>query len=138
MKIWILRFFVAAGMMLLLDYIWLGLLMNDFYREALGPVLRLEEGSISPRMLPTVAIYLLMLLGILFFGYRFNTTKRSTTIFYTALLGFFSFAVYDLTNWATLSHWSPMVVLADTLWGAVLFGTTRAVLSLTDKQSQGT
>jgi len=133
MKIWILRFFLAATTMLLLDYLWLGLLMNDFYREALGPVLRLEDGRIAPRMLPTVAIYLLMLCGILFFGYRFKTNNKTGAILYTALLGFFSFAVYDLTNWATLSHWSPMIVLADTLWGAVLFGTTRAVLALTDK-----
>ena len=37
-----------------------------------------------------------------------------------ALLGFFAYATYDLTNQATLRNWSTSLTLADLAWGTAL------------------
>ena len=41
-----------------------------------------------------------------------------------AVLGFVAYATYDLTNQATLKHWSTTVTIADMAWGTVLTAIT--------------
>ena len=41
---------------------------------------------------------------------------------YGALFGFFAYATYDMTNYATLRNWSLVVSIVDTAWGTVLTG----------------
>jgi uncharacterized membrane protein len=37
------------------------------------------------------------------------------------LLGFLVYAVYDSTNYATLSNWDLNLAIVDSLWGGILF-----------------
>lgn len=37
-----------------------------------------------------------------------------------ALLGFFSYMTYDLTNQATLRNWTVQLTLLDVTWGTLL------------------
>jgi len=39
---------------------------------------------------------------------------------YGALLGFFAYATYDLTNLATLRGWSPTLAIVDMAWGTFI------------------
>jgi uncharacterized membrane protein len=43
------------------------------------------------------------------------------------LLGLVIYGVYETTNWALFSKWSPMSVIIDTLWGGILFAATTYV-----------
>jgi len=133
MKRLVLRFAFGAIVMLVLDYIWLSKLMDNFYLNQLEPILILEDGRISPRMSGAVAVYLTMLIGILYFGFRKSESTSIHPILNTALLGLFCFAVYDLTNYATLKDWSASIIVADILWGGILFGTTRWAMGLADR-----
>ena len=44
-----------------------------------------------------------------------------------ALLGFFCYMTYDLTNYATLKVWSLKVTVLDMIWGTFLTGSAAAV-----------
>jgi len=44
------------------------------------------------------------------------------TLSQAILTGISSYAVYDMTNYALFTKYSPVVAIADTLWGGVLFG----------------
>ena len=41
-----------------------------------------------------------------------------------ALLGCVAYATYDLTNQATLRGWSPVITMADLVWGTTLTAVT--------------
>jgi len=38
----------------------------------------------------------------------------------TFLLGFFTYAIYETTNYTVFDKWNPYVVVLDSLWGGVL------------------
>jgi uncharacterized membrane protein len=43
------------------------------------------------------------------------------------LLGMCTYAVYDFTNYSTLTNYDPRFAIADSLWGGVLFSLVREV-----------
>ena len=51
-----------------------------------------------------------------------------------ALFGFFAYATYDMTNYATLRNWSLMVVLFDMAWVTVLTGLSASIGHLGTRQ----
>ncbi len=100
--------FVAA------DFVWLGFVARDFYRNNLGELM-LER----PLMSVAVAFYVLYLVGVVIFGVSPALREGSwwTAAMYGALFGFFAYATYDLTNLATLRNWPPIVTVVDMAWG---------------------
>jgi uncharacterized membrane protein len=44
----------------------------------------------------------------------------ATALTYGALFGLFSYATYDLTNYATLRNWTFALTFVDMAWGTVL------------------
>ena len=49
-------------------------------------------------------------------------SAASTALLYGALFGFFAYATYDMTNYATLRNWSLAVSLVDIFWGTCVTG----------------
>ncbi len=45
------------------------------------------------------------------------------------LLGGCVYAVYDATNYATITKWNPMIATMDTIWGATLFAITQWIVT---------
>ena len=79
----------------------------------------------NPNMTAAVVFYLLYIAGILVFAVRpalANGDWRTAALF-GALFGFFAYATYDLTNFATLKVWTLRVTLLDIAWGTFLTGT---------------
>jgi uncharacterized membrane protein len=107
----------AAIVFLPLDVAWLTLVARDFYRSRLGDFL-LEQ----PRWAAAIAFYLVYLAGIVVFAMLPAATQGSwrTALVNGALLGFFAYATYDLTNLATARGFSTAVALVDIVWGTVL------------------
>ena len=97
-----------------LDALWLGWLMKDFVRERLGPLM-LEV----PRFGVAAAFYLLFAVGVLLFAVRPSLESGSIgrAAFTGALLGFFCYMTYDLSNLATLKNWSAQFSAVDIAWG---------------------
>lgn len=108
--------YVAALLALaLLDSLWLGLIARDFYKARVGQLL-LER----PLWSVAILFYLVHAAGIVVFPVSMAASAGSWSValLWGALFGFFAYAVYDLTNLATLRGWSMAVSLVDLAWGA--------------------
>jgi len=110
--------FVAA------DMVWLGTMAPRFYRPTLGDI------AISGVNLPpAILFYIVYPIGLLVFVINpaLKSGSISTAVLYGALFGFFTYATYDLTNYATLRNWTMQLTLVDTAWGIILGAITSAM-----------
>jgi len=109
---------VGAGLLLAgLDAIWLTTTNASLYRPTLGQVL-----APSPRLGAAILFYVTYLVGVVVFAVSPAIRSgrwRDATIM-GALLGFFCYATYDLTNQATLVVWATKITLLDLCWGTFL------------------
>ena len=84
-----------------LDAVWLTVMGNRLYRATLGDIL-----LPNLRIAPAVAFYFLYPIGIVIFAVMpaLRGGSVTTALTYGLLLGFFAYATYDLTNYATLRY----------------------------------
>ena len=112
-----LRYFVTYVTTFLIfgaiDAVWLGAVAGSMYRQVLGDVL-LEKFRAGP----AVAFYVLNILGLLIFATPWRDNRWQDALLYGALYGVFTYATYDLTNYATLKPWTLRLTLTDIAWGA--------------------
>ena len=107
---------VALTGFVILDGLWLGLVMKGFYRDQLGPIARMRDGSIAPVWPAAALVYVLLAAGIaLFVAPRAGDLRMALGL--GAAFGLIAYGVYDLTNHATLARWPTAVTVADMLWG---------------------
>ncbi|MDE1146030.1 MAG: DUF2177 family protein [Azospirillaceae bacterium] len=101
-----------------LDAVWLTL-TADIYRGTLGDMVAGQA-----RLVPAVLFYLLDVAGIVFFCIRPALAQASgrvrPALVKGALFGFFTYATYDLTNYATLRIWTAGITALDMAWGTAL------------------
>jgi uncharacterized membrane protein len=121
---YLLAYAISVPVFFAIDMVWLGVVARGFYQSQLGHLL----GSVNWPV--AIAFYLIFLVGLLIFatGPALAGKGLMYAALFGALFGFFTYATYDLTNWATLKDWPPLVVFVDMAWGAVL---SAAVASLT-------
>ena len=108
----------AAGFIafVVLDGLWLGLVMKDFYRTQLAPIARMADGGLAPVWSVAWIIYVLLGAGVGIFVIP-RATSVSSAAMLGALLGLVIYGVYDLTNYSTLAQWPAAVTIADMVWG---------------------
>ena len=115
------QFVVALASLIVLDGIWLGVLMNDFYRRSLAPVARMSGDRLDPRWPIAALVYPVMAIGL-----SVLVLSRARTaieaLWLGAVFGATAFAVYDLTNQATLREWRTAMTVVDIGWGALSCG----------------
>lgn len=114
--------YVATGLAFaLIDSLWLRTMYARLYQPEIGEVMM--KGGF--RLGPAVAFYLLYILGMMVFavGPALQSGKWQTAFVWGAMLGFFCYMTYDLTNHATLKIWSTKVTIFDIIWGTVLTGS---------------
>jgi uncharacterized membrane protein len=114
--------YVATGMAFaLIDSVWLRTMYTRLYQPEIGEVM-IKGGF---RLGPAIVFYLLYISGMMIFavGPALQSGKWQTALLYGALLGFFCYMTYDLTNHATLKVWSTKVTVLDIIWGTFLTGS---------------
>jgi len=118
-------FLAVLPIFLLLDYLWLGRLMQGFYLRELGDLARREGRAIKPRMLAAAGVYLALPGGIVLFALpRVDPLDPvRSALLWGFLYGVTVYTVYDLTNRATLRHWPVRMAAVDICWGGVLCAT---------------
>lgn len=116
MKI-LLHYFFTAIVFFAVDMLWLGFLAKGIYNKYLNNFL---SGQVN--WPAAIVFYLLFIVGIFIFVITPATKNGSFNhaLLYGALFGFFTYATYDLTNYATLKGWPWQIVVIDILWGTVL------------------
>jgi uncharacterized membrane protein len=118
---------IGAVTYMVLDGVWLGLLMKNFYRTQLAPIVRLADGGIAPNWPAAFVVYVLLGTGIaLFVIPRAPTVPLAAA--YGAVFGLVVYGVYDFTNYSTLRQWPFVLTLADVAWGAVASAACAAVV----------
>ena len=116
--------YVAALLLFFLyDMIWLGTMVSRLYRPTLGDLL-----LSGVNMTPAIIFYLLYPVGLVIFAIApaLKGGNIVSALTLGALLGFFTYGTYDLTNQATLRNWSTTLTIADIAWGSVLGAITAA------------
>ena len=114
--------YIATGIAFaVIDSVWLRTMYTRLYQPEIGELLM--KGGF--RMGPAIIFYLLYILGMMIFvvGPALLTSKWQTALIWGALMGFFCYMTYDLTNYATLKVWSTKVTILDIIWGTFLTGS---------------
>jgi uncharacterized membrane protein len=117
--------YVATGLaFLLLDALWLSKMGPSFYKPIMGDAAL--EGF---RIAPAIVFYFLYLIGIMVFAITpaLDDGRWTTAMLYGALLGFFCYATYDLTNQATLKNWTTALSMVDIAWGTFASSTAATI-----------
>jgi uncharacterized membrane protein len=112
----IIPFAVTLLVFVAMDAVWLAL-TAAIYRHQLGDLLAPQV-----RWVPAVSFYFLQVLGIQIFVLPRAATAVSALCF-GAGFGVFTYAAYDLTNWAVLKNWTYSISIMDMAWGGVVTGT---------------
>ena len=120
---------IGAVAFMVLDGVWLGLLMKNFYRDQLAPIVRLSNGGIAPNWPSALVVYILLGIGIAVF-----VIPRAPTVplaaAYGALLGLVVYGVYDFTNYSTLRQWPFVLTLTDAAWGVAASAACAVVVRI--------
>lgn len=114
--------YISTGLAFaLIDSLWLSTMYKRLYKPEIGDMM-MDNGF---RLAPAVAFYLLYISGMLIFAVApaFANGRWQTSLVQGAMLGFFCYMTYDLTNLATLKNWSLKVTILDMIWGTVLTGS---------------
>ena len=115
MNPWLAAYGAALVVIGILDAIWLGFVMRDFYRNALGGAM-VE----SVRKLPALLFYLGYPLGVLPLVLNPLPATMADAALKGVLVGVLAYATYDLSNLATLKIWTWRLALVDIAWGAFI------------------
>jgi uncharacterized membrane protein len=122
-------YILTVPVFFIIDMTWLGVIAKDIYQSKLGFLL-------GPVNWPAaLTFYFLYIIGIIIFAVapalEAGSLQRAMVL--GALFGFFAYATYDLTNYATIKDWPLTVTLIDLLWGTVLTGSVATLSYLIGK-----
>jgi uncharacterized membrane protein len=128
------NFGAALVALVILDGIWLGVVMPGFYRRHLAHLARMADGRLDPLWPVAALVYPVIALGLTLFVLSRARTPLETMV-YGACFGAITFAVYDLTNQATLRDWPAILTLVDIGWGALSCGLASGTAALLDRHA---
>lgn len=119
----------AVGMVtfMLLDAIWLGFLLNAFYRDRTATIARIANGRFAPNWPAAIVVYVLLGTGIALFVTP-RASGAASAAAHGALLGLVVYGVYDFTNFSMLRLWPLDLALVDTAWGVLASAIVAAVV----------
>jgi uncharacterized membrane protein len=114
---WIVGYAAALLSFVIVDFVWLSLMVPRFYRVEMGDI-----ALSGVNLAPAVVFYAVYPAGVLIFAAMpaVRSESASAALIYGALLGFFAYATYDLTNYATLRNWTLALTVVDIAWGTLL------------------
>ena len=110
------KLFLPFIVMLLLDFVYLsstGWFFSNMIKKIQGTPIKLN--------IPGLIITYL----VIFICYYYFIIKKNGSIFDAFMLGFTTYGIYEMTNFTIINKWNWKAVILDTLWGGILFGSTR-------------
>lgn len=109
-------YFVWFMTLMVLDYIWLGIVTKDFIIREFWNLIAVENGSIKINLTAgLIAWAVISVLVVTFVTLQFQ--GYGNIVLYWALIGFLSYAMYDLTNLTFIQNYSLKFTLVDIAWG---------------------
>lgn len=114
--------FTVFTVMLAMDAVWLTATSAEF-RSMLA---RIQGEPLQIRWIPAGLVYIIMTIGLYYFAIS-SAEDWIEAAGRGAGLGLLVYGTYDLTNLATIKHYSPQFAASDMMWGTFLFAVTAAV-----------
>lgn len=107
-----------------IDAAYLASIGARLFKSTLGDVL-----APSFAIPPAILFYLIFPIGLLIFAVMpaLENGRWTHAAMFGALLGFFAYMTYDLTNWATIRNWTSTLTLVDLIWGTCLGAASATV-----------
>lgn len=123
MKI-IYTFLFSLPALAILDFLFIGVLMQSTYLKYMSPVVTVKFNIIYAFL-----FYIFYLAGIFFFVLypNFPVYNLQKVILTGALFGFICYMTYDLVNLATVENWPLKLAIIDMLWGTFITATISAI-----------
>ena len=115
--IYLTAYFSTLVVFVLCDMAWLVTMASRLYHPTLRDIMLTDVN------LPAgVAFYLIYPIGLVIFALlpALKSGSLAQATLGGALLGFFTYMTYDLTNQATLRNWTTQLTLVDAGWGTLL------------------
>lgn len=117
----LLTWLICFVVFLVIDLAWIGGVARSFYRTQIGHLLAEDF-----RMVAAMLFYVFYVAGIVWFC-MWGAEGWKAAAINGALFGFFCYATYDMTNYATLRDWPLQMVLVDIAWGTVLTASVAGI-----------
>lgn len=105
--------------MIILDVIWISLNASSYAYHTQT----IQLHAMKVWILPAVVAYLLLAVAVVLCILENRNVWWHNTL-YGGAWGFIIYGVYNATNLAIFSKYSPILAIKDTLWGTVLFAST--------------
>lgn len=103
-----------------IDLLWLGIVAKNLYKKYIGFIM-----ADRPNWVAAIVFYLIFIFGLVYFVI-YPGTEDGTLLSVAMngmIMGFVTYATYDLTNLATLNRWPITITIIDLIWGTVLGGS---------------
>lgn len=113
----LIAYFATAIVFLVIDYIWLGFVMKDYFQSQLSHLMA-DEVNLTIAAL----FYLFYAAGVVFLCVNpaLDSGDWTKALINGAILGFLAYGAYDVTNMATLRDWPITMSVIDVAWGTGL------------------
>jgi len=85
----------------------------------------IQGTPIKLNILATIICYIFLIVGLNYFIIKPKRSVKDAFLF-----GIVIYGVYETTNWALFTKWSPVSVIIDTLWGGILFALTTSIIRM--------
>jgi len=113
------KYLLTAIIFVVLDGVYLNLVKNVFNKQ----IKSIQGTDIQINYIYTAITYIFLIFGLNYFIIQRNRSVKDA-----ALLGLTIYAVYEFTNLSLFKNWSILIGIVDTIWGALLFGITTALV----------
>jgi len=111
----VLSIVVLSVVILVLDMIYINCVKTLFNKLIKG----IQGSDLKLDLTATFLDYILIIFSMYYFIIQKNASIEEAMI-----LGLCIYGIYELTNMAILKRWTWEVVMIDSIWGAVLYGTS--------------
>jgi len=105
--------------LIILDYIWLGILTKKFIISEFGPLVSVKNGGLQINLAAGILTWLIIALGVFIFAVYPSSTIGKAALM-GAVFGFISYSIYDLTNLTFIKDYPVKFVFVDIAWGTFL------------------
>ncbi len=127
------KLFLSCGVLfamyiaiIILDYLWLGIITKKFIIDQFGSLISLKEGSIQTNLPAGLLAWLAIAAGAYIFAVAPSATAGKAALL-GAAFGFISYAIYDLTNLTFITNYPVKFVFVDIAWGTFLCSAISSV-----------
>lgn len=119
-------FISTIVLFLAIDAVWISVFGTKWYAQYLS---HLTSGKVA--IIPALLFYAIYIGGMMFFVIHpalHGTAPLSEVFLRGALLGFFAYSTYDLTNQVFMKNWPWFITITDILWWAFITGTVSTLI----------